>query len=81
MPSLCYQLSFSFIYRPFEVERHPDGSAAGDGGVIGPDHVGLSGSKSARWLCGDHILWMFKANSEKDVAVPVSSADALRSVE
>lgn len=63
------------------MEGHPDGSAAGDRGVIGPDDVGVSGAKGARWLCGDHILRVFQANPEEYVAVPVSSADALRRVE
>lgn len=63
------------------MERHPDGSAARDRGVIGPDDVGVSGAKGARWLCGDHILRVFQANPEEYVTVPVSSADALRRVE
>lgn len=70
-----------FIYRPLEVEGHSDGSAARDRGVIGPDDVGLSRAKGARRLCGDHILRVFEANSEKYMTVPVSSADALRRVE
>lgn len=72
--------SFSFLYRPFEVERHSNGSAAGDGGVICPDDVGVSSAEGARWLCRDHILWVFQANSEKYVAISVSSADPLRRV-
>lgn len=62
------------------MEGHPDGSTARDRGVIGPDDVGVSRAKGARRLCGDHILRMFQANSEKYVTVPVSSADALRRV-
>lgn len=72
---------FFYIYRPLEVERHPDGSAAGDRGVIGSDDVGLSGTKGAGRLCGDDILRVFQANSEKNVTVPVSSTDPLRGVE
>lgn len=68
-------------YRPLEVERHFDGSAARNRRVIGSDDVGLPGAKGARWLCGDHILRVFETNSKKYVTVPVSSADALRRVE
>lgn len=69
------------IYRPFEVERHSDGVAAGDGGVVGPDHVGVSGSEGAGRLCGDHVLRVLEADPEEYVTVPVPSADALRRVE
>lgn len=69
------------MYRPLEVKGHPDGRAAGNGGVIGPDNVGVSGAKGAGRLCGDHILRVFQANPKKYMTVPVSSADALRRVE
>lgn len=39
-----------FIYRPLEVKGHSDGCAARDGGVIGPDNVGVSRAKGAGWL-------------------------------
>lgn len=63
------------------MKGHPDGRAAGDGGVVGPDHVGVSGAKGAGRLRGDHILWVLQTNPEEYVAVAVSSADALRRVE
>lgn len=71
----------SCFYRPFEVERHSDGGAAGDRRVVGPDDVGVPGAEGARRLRGDHILGVFEANPEEYVAVSVSSADALRGVE
>lgn len=70
-----------FTYRPLEVKRHSDGSTAGDGGVIGPDDVGVARTKGARRLCRDHILRVFETNSEKYMTVPVSSADPLGRVE
>lgn len=69
------------IYRPLEVERNFDGRAAGDRGVIGPDDVRVSRPKRARWLCRNHVLRVFEADSEEDVTVSVSPADALRRVE
>lgn len=63
------------------MEGHPDGRAAGDGGVIGPDHVGVSGAEGAGRLRGDDVLRVLQADPEEDVAVAVSPADALRSVE
>lgn len=62
------------------MEGHSDGSTARNRGVVGPDDVGVSRAKGARWLCRDHILWVLKTNSEKYMTVPVSSADALRRV-
>lgn len=70
-----------FTYRPLEVKRHSDGSTAGDGGVIGPDDVGVARTKGARRLCRDHILRVFETNSEKYMTVPVSSAHPLGRVE
>lgn len=69
------------IYRPLEVEGHFDGRAAGNGCVIGPDYVGVSRSKGTRGLCGNHVLRVLEADSEENMTVPVSSADALRRVE
>lgn len=63
------------------MERNPDGSAAGDGRVVSPDHVRVSGSEGARWLGGDHVLRVFETDPEEDVTVPVSSAHALCGVE
>lgn len=63
------------------MERDPDGGAAGDRRVVGPDDVGVPGSEGARRLRGDHVLGVFEANPEEYVAVSVSSADALRGVE
>lgn len=63
------------------MEGHFDWRAAGNGRVVGPDHVGVSRSKGARWLCRNHVLRVLEADSEENVTVPVSSADALRRVE
>lgn len=63
------------------MERHFNWRAAGNGCVIGPDYVGVSSSKRARWLCRNHVLRVFEADSEENVTVPVPSADALRRVE
>lgn len=63
------------------MERHFDWRAAGNGCVIGPDDVGVSRSKRARWLCRNHVLRVFEADSEENVTVPVPPADALRRVE
>ena len=63
------------------MKRHPNGVAAGDGGVISADDVGLSRPESARGLGGDHVLRVLQADAEEYVAVPVSPADAVRGVE
>lgn len=63
------------------MEGHFDWRAAGNGCVIGPDYVCVSRSKGTRWLCRNHVFWVFEADSEENVTVPVSSADALRRVE
>lgn len=68
------------IYRPLEVKGHSDGCAAWDGGVIGPDNVGVSGAKGAGWLRWDNVLRVLEANSKEYVTVSVSPADALRRV-
>lgn len=49
--------------------------------MIGPDDVSVSRSKRARWLCRNHVLRVFEADSEENVTVPVPPADALRGVE
>lgn len=69
------------IYRPLEMERDFNWRAVGNGCVIGPDYVGVSRSKRARWLRRNHVLRVLEADSEENVTVPVSSADALRRVE
>lgn len=74
-------LDLRWIYRPLEVERHFDRRAAGNGRVIGPDDVSVSRSKRARRFCRNHVLRVFEADSEEDVTVSVSPADALRRVE
>lgn len=63
------------------MEGNFDGRTAGKWSVIGPDDVSVSSAKGARWFSRDHILWVFEADSEENVAVPVSSADTLRRVE
>lgn len=63
------------------MEGHFDGRAAGNGCVVGPDYVGVSRSEGTRGLCGNHVLWVLEADSEENMTVPVSSADALRRVE
>ena len=80
MPKKCVELIKS-IYRPLEMERHPNGIAAGDGGVIGADDVGLSRPEGAGGLGGDHVLRVLQADAKEYVAVPVSPADAVRGVE
>lgn len=69
------------MYRPLEVEGHFDWGAAGDGGMIGPDHVGVPRPEGAGGLRRDHVLRVLEADSEEYVAVPVSPADALGRVE
>lgn len=70
----------ALIYRPLEVKGHSDGRAAGDGGVIGPDDVGLPRAEGAWRLRWDHIFRVLEADSEEYVTVSVSPADALSRV-
>lgn len=62
------------------MKGHSDGRAAWDGGVIGPDDVGLPRAEGARRLRWDHIFRVFQADPEEYVTVSVSPADALRRV-
>lgn len=62
------------------MEWHPDWCAAWDWSLIGAYDVGVSRSKSARWLSRDMVLGMFEANSEKYMAISMTSAYAMGSV-
>lgn len=64
------------LYRPLEVERHPDGCAAGYRALIRSQDICLSGSKGARRLSGDDVFRMLQTNPEKDVAVSRPPAKA-----
>lgn len=63
------------------MEGHSDGGAVGDGCRFGPHHSGLPGPEGAGRLGGDHILRVFEADAEKDVAVSGSPAEAARGAE
>jgi len=64
------------LYRPLEVERHPDGCAAGYGALVRSQDTRLTGSEGARRLGGDDVLGMLETNPEKDVAVSCPPAQA-----
>lgn len=64
------------LYRPLEVERHPDGCAAGYRALVRSQDTRLPGSEGARRFGGDDVLRMLETNPEKDVAVSRPPAEA-----
>lgn len=63
------RVTFS-TYRPLEVKGHPDGRAPGDGVGVGAEDLSERGPVRARGLRVDHVLRVFEAHPEKDLAVP-----------
>lgn len=56
-------------HRPFEIEGHFDGGAAGDGARLGAEGVRQSGTVCARRFGRYHILRVFETHTEEDAAV------------